>query len=68
MVDSSVFSLGSIVFELFTGTKLGLQLFDQLVNLQAHMRIEARGELVEEHDFRIVNQRERDEEALLLSA
>ncbi len=32
------------------------------------LRVEARRQLVEQHDFGIVNQRQRDEQALLLSA
>lgn len=34
----------------------------------ARLRVESGGEFIEEYDFRIVDERERDEEALLLSA
>ena len=44
------------------------QLADQAVNFQANLRIEAGGGLVEKHQVRIVDQRQGQRDALLLSA
>ena len=41
---------------------------DQLVNLQARLRIQAGGGLVQEQHLRIVQQRQRQRQALLLTA
>ena len=47
---------------------LALQLFDDVVNFAAHLRIEAGGRLIEEYDLGIVDQRHRQRQALLLAA
>ena len=41
---------------------------DQLVDFEAHLRVEAGGRLVEKQHLRIVEQRQREREALLLAA
>ena len=50
------------------GAFLRAQLLDQVANLEAHLRIEPGRRLVEKKHLRIVDQREREREALLLSA
>ena len=44
------------------------QLLDQVANLKAHLRIEPGRRFVEKKHLRIVDQRESEREALLLSA
>ena len=45
-----------------------LQFLDDVVNLAAHLRVEAGGGLVEKHYLRIVHQRHGESQALFLSA
>jgi hypothetical protein len=47
---------------------LGAQFLDQIANLQANLRIEAAGRLIEEEHLRVVDESERDGEPLFLSA
>ncbi len=47
---------------------VALQVLDQLVNLQAHLRVEARRRLVQKQHLRIVHQRQRQRHPLLLPA
>ena len=50
------------------GNTLIADLFDQIPEIAASLRIQPSGRLVEEQHRRIVNQRRRDGEALLLPA
>ena len=50
------------------GALLGAQFFDQGVDFEAHLRVEAGGGLVEKEQRRVVDQTQRDGEALLLAA
>src|SRR5262245_58007643 len=50
------------------GARLPPQVGDQLVDLEARLRVETGGRLVEEQQLRIVEQRQRQGQALLLAA
>src|ERR1700674_5993606 len=50
------------------GFPVAAQLFDDVVNLPANLRIEAGGRLIEKQDFWFVDERHGESEALLLPA
>src|SRR5207248_581797 len=50
------------------GFLVALELFDDVVNLAANLRVKAGSGFVEENDFGIVDQRDRESETLFLAA
>ena len=52
----------------YDGFLFTAELFDDVINFAAHLRIEAGGGLIEEKHFGIVDQRHRQSEALFLAS
>ena len=50
------------------GALFRAQLFDQVANLETHLRVEPAGRLIEEQHLGVVNQREGKREPLFLAA